>query len=145
MDAPKERSYERLNEIVLALAGSASVKKIFPHSSAGERTSKVRDFALVGLLFEARGRKQLLDKLETDHPELKEDEQAVDLLTTVWLLAAEEVLRHLRRIPRERLLRDVRAGNHLEFQGHERAVELMATTWLLGVEEILRYLRWMPE
>ncbi len=144
MDAPKEPSYERLSEIVHQLTSSASVKKMFPRSSAGEKTSTVCGFALVGLLFETRGRKQLLDKLDTDCPEWKEDEQVVDLLTTVWLLAAEEVLWHLRQIPRERLLRDALDGSQPEWQRDEQLIELMASAWMLGVKEVMRYLRWKP-
>ncbi len=144
MDAPKEPGYERLEEIVLALAGSAGVKKMFPRSSAGERSTTVRGFALVGLLFETKGRKQLLDKLDADYPQWKEDEQVVDLLTTVWLLAAEEVLWRLRQIPRERLLRDALDANDSELKGDEQVAELMASAWRLGVEEVLRYLRWVP-
>ena len=145
MDAPKESSYERLNEIAHALANHASVKEMFPRLSSSEKASAVRGFALAGLLFEARGEKQLLDKLAADCPELKENDQVVDLLETTWLLAAEEVLWHLRRIPRDRLLLDILDENHPELKGNEQVIELMADTWLLGVEEVMRYLRWIPD
>ncbi len=145
MDAPKEPSYERLNKIARALANHASVKEMFPRLSSGEKAGAVRGFALAGLLFEARGEKQLLDRLDADYPDLKENEEVVDLLETTWLLAAEEVLWHLRRIPREKLLLDILDENHPELKGSEQVIELMAATWLLGVEEVMRYLRWRPE
>ncbi len=87
----------------------------------------------------------MLDKLDADYPQWKEDEQVVNLLETVWLLAAEEALWHLRRIPRDKLLLGVLDENHPELKGDGQAMELMAAAWLLGVEEVLRYLRWTPE
>jgi hypothetical protein len=121
------------------------VKKMFPRLSAGEKAGTVRGFALAGLLFQARGQRRLLDKLGADYPQWKGNEQVVNLLETTWLLAAEEVLWHLRRIPRDKLLRDILGENHPELKGDERVIELMAAAWLLGVEEVLRYLRWIPE
>jgi hypothetical protein len=147
MDAsagPQEPGYELLNEIARDLANHVSVKKMFPRLSDGEKAGAVRGFALAGLLFQARGQKQLLDKLDADGPEWKENEQVVNLLETIWLLAAEEALWHLRRIPRDKVLLDILDENHPEWKGDERVMELMAAAWLLGVEEVLRYLRWIP-
>jgi hypothetical protein len=147
MDAsagPQEPGYELLNEIARDLANHVSVKKMFPRLSAGEKAGTVRGFALAGLLFQARGQKRLLDKLDADGPEWKENEQVVNLLETIWLLAAEEALWHLRRIPRDKVLLDILDENHPEWKGDERVMELMAAAWLLGVEEVLRYLRWIP-
>jgi hypothetical protein len=147
MDAsagPQEPGYELLNEIARDLANHASVRKMFPHLSAGEKAGMVRGFALAGMLFQAKGQRRLLDKLDVEYPQWKDDEQIVNLLGTIWLLAAEEALWHLRPISRDRLLRDTLDENHPEWKGDERVTELMAAAWLLGVEEVLRYLRWMP-
>jgi hypothetical protein len=147
MDAgagPQEPGYELLNEIARDLANHVSVQKMFPRLSAGEKAGAVRGFALAGLLFQARGQRRLLDKLDADCPQWKEDGRIVNLLEAIWLLAAEEALWHLRRIPRDQLLCDILDENHPEWKGNERVMELMAAAWLLGVEEVLRYLRWMP-
>ncbi len=148
MDAsaePQEPSYKLLNEIARDLANHASVQKMFPGLSAREKAGMVRGFALAGVLFQARGERRLFDKLDADYPQWKENEQVVNLLETIWLLAAEEVLWHLRGIPRDKLLLDILDENHPEWKGDEHVIELMASAWLLGVEEVLRYLRWMPE
>ncbi len=85
MDAsagPQEPSYELLNEIARNLANRASVKKMFSELSAREKAGTVRGFALAGLLFQARGQRRLLDKLDADYPRWKENEQVVNLLET---------------------------------------------------------------
>ena len=63
MNAPQEPTYKRLDEITADLLRKTNLTGMGPQLLANERVSAARGFAIAYLLFEARGRQALVDKI----------------------------------------------------------------------------------
>jgi hypothetical protein len=103
-EAPREPTFERLDEMADTVADYLRdddyLQVIWPLLAEHERTSLIRTFSLMLLLFERGGHQRLLDKLHTDFPQLQTYEDEVDTLATAaWLMGAATALRYLRRTP----------------------------------------------